>query len=70
MTTHSSVLHLILAKRPRSDTLQCSCLENPMDRGVWWAACPWGHKRVIYNLAAEQQNVYFILLLAYLVLYI
>ena len=18
-------------------TLQCSCLENPMDRGVWWA---------------------------------
>ena len=20
------------------NTLQCSCLENPMDRGAWWAA--------------------------------
>ena len=20
------------------DPLQCSCLENPMDRGTWWAA--------------------------------
>ena len=24
--------------------LQCSCLENPMDRGAWWAS-PWGHKK-------------------------
>ena len=23
--------------------LQYSCLENPKDRGAWWA--PWGHKR-------------------------
>jgi len=23
--------------------LQHSCLENPMDRGAWWAS-PWGHK--------------------------
>ena len=23
--------------------LQCSCLENPMDRGAW-RATPWGHK--------------------------
>ena len=22
--------------------LQCSCLENPVDRGAWWA---WGHKQ-------------------------
>ena len=22
----------------RGNTLQCSCLENPMDRGGWWAA--------------------------------
>ena len=22
--------------------LQCSCLENPMDRGAWWAS-PWGY---------------------------
>ena len=27
--------------------LQCSCLENPMDRGAWWAAySPWGHKEL------------------------
>ena len=23
--------------------LQYSCLENPMDRGAWWATSPWGH---------------------------
>ena len=22
-------------------TLQYSCLENPMDRGAWWAYSPW-----------------------------
>ena len=22
--------------------LQCSCLENPRDRGAWWAAAHWG----------------------------
>ena len=21
-----------------------SCLENPMDRGAWWATVPWGLK--------------------------
>ena len=25
-----------------SNPLQDSCLENPMDRGAWWAMC--GHK--------------------------
>ena len=24
--------------------LQYSCLENPMNRGAWWAYSPWGHK--------------------------
>ena len=24
------------------DPLQCSCLENPRDRGAWWAARLWG----------------------------
>ena len=24
--------------------LQCSCLENPMDRGAWWAAAQGGSK--------------------------
>ena len=23
---------------------QYSCLENPMDRGAWWAYSPWGCK--------------------------
>ena len=27
--------------------LQCSCLENPMDRGAWWANSPWGHKESV-----------------------
>ena len=24
------------------NSLQYSCLENPMDRGTWWATVPWG----------------------------
>ena len=24
--------------------LQCSCLENPVDRGAWGGCSPWGHK--------------------------
>ena len=24
--------------------LQCSCLENPRDRGAWWAARLWGRR--------------------------
>ena len=23
------------------NSLQCSCLENPMDRGAWWATVRW-----------------------------
>ena len=30
--------------------LQYSFLENSMDRGSW---CPWGHKRIRYNLMTE-----------------
>ena len=26
--------------------LQCSCLENSMDRGAWWAAVQWGHREL------------------------
>ena len=25
---------------------QYSCLENPMDRGTWWATVQWGHKEL------------------------
>ena len=27
-----------------SNPCQCSCMENPMDRGVWWAISVWGCK--------------------------
>ena len=29
----------------------CSCLENPMDRGAWWATQSIGSQRVRYDLA-------------------
>ena len=29
--------------RRHSNPLQYSCLENPMNRGAWWATSPWGH---------------------------
>ena len=29
--------------------LQCSCLENPMDRGAWWAA--------VYGVAQSQTRL-------------
>ena len=35
--------------------LQFSCLENPMDRGAWWATVQGSHKRVGHNLATKQQ---------------
>ena len=39
-----------LGKSPRGghgNPLQYSCLEDPMDRGAWWAAySPWGHKQL------------------------
>ena len=31
--------------------LQCSCLQNSMDRGAWWATSPWACKELD---AAEQ----------------
>ena len=31
------------------NTLQCSCLENPRDRGAWWAA--------IYGVAQSQTQL-------------
>ena len=32
------------------DPLQCSCLENPMDRGAWWALVQ-GHKELVMTEA-------------------
>ena len=34
------------------DPLQYSCLENPRDRGAWWAIVP-GVTRVRHNLATK-----------------
>ena len=33
--------------------LQNFAMENPMDKGVWQANSPSGHKRVRYNLETE-----------------
>ena len=39
------------------NSLQYSCLENPMDRGAWWAtAHAWSCKRVRHNLGTQQQQ--------------
>ena len=37
-----------------SNALQYSCLENPMDRGAWWATS--GQKRVGQDLVTKQQQ--------------
>ena len=29
---------VLVAQEGNGNPLQCSCLENPRDRGVWWAA--------------------------------
>ena len=31
------------------NALQCSCLENPMDRGAWWA--------IVYGVAKSQTGL-------------
>ena len=36
--------------------LQCSCLQNTMDRGAWQAAAHGNHKRVRYDLLIEQTS--------------
>ena len=39
-----------LAGGGNGNTLQYSCLGNPIDRGAWWVIySSWGHKRARYN---------------------
>ena len=38
--------------------LQCSCLENPRDRGVWWATVLWGHTESDTTEVTQQQQEY------------
>ena len=35
---HDSVTSLSRTGEGNGNPLQCSCLENPRDRGAWWAA--------------------------------
>ena len=39
------------------NSLQYSCLGNPMDRGAWRVGySPWSHKRIIHDLAIKKQQ--------------
>ena len=38
-------------------SIQYSCLENPMDRGAWWAAVLGGHKESDTNEATERSRM-------------
>ena len=47
------------AEEENGNTLQSSCLGNPMDRGAWWGwgdFSPRGPRRVRHDLATEQQQ--------------
>ena len=33
-----TIIHIITMPQDNVTPLQCSCLENPMDGGAWWAA--------------------------------
>ena len=41
-----------------SNPLQYSCLENPMDRGAWWANSPWGRKKLDTNEATSHTHTH------------
>ena len=47
-----------LERSPRGgngNPFQYSCLQNPMDRGVWWATVHGGHKESDRTLQLKQQ---------------
>ena len=53
------MLLLWVGKNPgegNGNSLQYSCLGNPMDSGAWWVTVHWAHKRVRYNLGTKQQQ--------------
>ena len=43
-------------KEENGNPLQYSCLENPMDRGVWWAIQSMGSQRLRHNWATEHKH--------------
>ena len=42
---HDRATSLSRVGEGNGNPLQCSCLENPRDRGAWWAAV-WGHTQL------------------------
>ena len=36
------------------NSLQYSCLGNPMNQGAWWITAHGGHKRIGHDLAIKQ----------------
>ena len=46
MTERPQFLSIVPFGEGNGNSLQCSCLENPMDRGAWWAT--------IYGAAESQ----------------
>ena len=38
------------------NSLQYSCMGNPMDREAWWTTVHGGHKRVKHDLVTKQQQ--------------
>ena len=48
-TTEQLHFHFSLSCKGNGNPLQCSCLENPRDRGAWWAA--------IYGVAQSQTRL-------------
>ena len=40
MYLYFNILHKTRSKEGNDKPLQCSCLENSMDRAAWWATVP------------------------------
>ena len=49
-----------LARAPgegNGNSLQYSCLGNPMEKGAWQATVHWVAKKVSHNLVTKQQQI-------------
>ena len=51
---------IILIGEGNGIPLQHSCLENPMDRGAWWATRPQGHKESDTTEVTEHACMWFL----------
>ena len=64
-TTHKMHTHTHTHTHTRQNPLQYSCLEDPMDRGAWWAKV---HRltRDGHDLATKQPHTHTLLLVLFL----